>query len=103
MGQVQKFFGLIKKQFEWLKNYLERSIIIFDQLKDQELNTNFFLNTNYFTKKIFTATFPQMFQKQGNARIVNGFDTMEVLPYQLSLTRIIIEIKDDDTEVKIVS
>ena len=44
-----------------------------------------------------------MFQKRGNARIVNGFDTKEVLPYQLSLTRIIIEIKDDDTEVKLVS
>ena len=44
-----------------------------------------------------------MFQKRGNARIVNGFDTMEVLPYQLSLTRIIIEVKDDDTKVKLVS
>ena len=33
----------------------------------------------------FTADFPKVFQKNGEERIVNGFDTEKALPYQLSI------------------
>ena len=37
----------------------------------------------------FTADFPKVLKEHGTARIVNGFDTTEPLPYQLQLVALI--------------
>ena len=67
------------------------SNILFTSCLDQIMYCNiliiFFILRNIFGQpqcESHSADFPSLFQNL-NARIVNGFDTMEPLPYQLML------------------